>query len=311
MPFIQVTVRMFVSSKASSREVAQTMGVHQSTVVRWTQELGNRCIAPPQANDQLHPTWRGIIGIDGKIISVGGHPMVFLIATDIPTVDIPHWDLVPAEDEAGCRRFLEGLRDRVFPLHGIVSDLGKGRVWIKLVAELFPDVPHQACIVHFGRYVQQTLPQSKKHPHYEENQLLRQLIRDLLYATNFNDAEEIFLRLMRADVYFKADFQRTVLRSLRKHFDLLTAHFHTPALDSTNNVTENIIKQLDRKVFLLSDFATEAAASNFLKLWVYHYRFKPLAASNYEFRNGLSPLQLAGVDTSRMEWLNFALKTRS
>src|SRR5262245_15279444 len=70
MPFIQVTVRMFVSSKASSREVAQTMGVDQSTVVRWTQELGNRSIDPPQANNQLRPRWRGIVGIDGKVLSV-------------------------------------------------------------------------------------------------------------------------------------------------------------------------------------------------------------------------------------------------
>lgn len=189
--------------------------------------------------------------------------------------------------------------------------LGKGRVWIKLVNELFPEVPHQACIVHFDRYVEQTLPKLKKRKYYKENQILRQLIKDLLFATNFNNAEEIFTRLMRAEDDFKVDFQRTVLKSLRKHFDLLTAHFHNPELDSKNNVAENIIKQLDRKIFLLSDFESAQAAINFIKLWVICYRFKPFSSSNYDFRNGLSPLQLAGVGTRAIDWLNFVLTTNN
>lgn len=298
---------MFVESKASSREVAREMKVHQSTVVRWANELGKICLSPLETNQRLKPNWHGILGIDGKALHVAGRKMSCLVAADIATIDIVHCEVASAEDEAGCRRFLLHVREQVHPLRGIVSDLGKGRVWIKLVDEVFPDIPHQAGIVHFDRYVDQTLPKSKKSQHYEENQLLRQLIKDLLFATNFNDAEEIFTRLMRTQNYFKADCQRTVLKSLRKHFDLLTAHFHHPELDSTNNVTENLIKQLDRKIFLLSDFESSQAAINFLKLWVIHYRFKPLASSNYEFRNGLSPLQLAGVETGHIDWLNFAL----
>ena len=204
-------------------------------------------------------------------------------------------------------RFLIQVRQQMGPLRGIVSDFGKGRVWIKLVAEVFPDVPHQACLVHFDRYVDQTLPKSKRSPQYHANQILRQLIKDLLFATTFNDAEEIFTRLIQGQHYFPHPAQRTVLKSLGKHFDLLTAHFHTPDLETTNNVTENIIKQLDRKLFLLNDFASAQAAMNFIKLWVMRYRFKPLASSQYEFRNGLSPLQLAGVETEDMDWLSFAL----
>lgn len=97
--------------------------------------------------------------------------------------------------------------------------------------------------MHFDRYVDQTLPKSKRSPQYEANQILRQLIKDLLVATTFNDAEEIFTRLIQGQHYFPHPAQRTVLKSLRQHFDLLAAHFHTPDLETTNNVTENIIKQ--------------------------------------------------------------------
>jgi len=298
---------MFVESKSSSREVARTFHLHQATVLRWTHELGQRCLSAAEINHQLRPHWRGIVGLDGKVIRVAGRKMACLLAADLQTIDIPHCEVVGAEDEANCRRFLQHLRQQVPCIRGLVSDLGRGRVWIKLIAEIFPEVPHQACIVHFDRYVEQSLPKSEQSPHHATNQLLRQLMKNLLYATHFNDAEEIFLRLQRAQDRFRAGYQRTVLKSLQKHFDLLTAHFHHPELDSTNNVTENIIKQLDRKIFLLNDFDSAQAALNFIKLWVLCYRFRPFSSSNYDFRNGLSPLQLAGVETEHMDWLDFAL----
>jgi hypothetical protein len=287
--------------------VAQAMGVDQSTVVQWTSQVGARCPELPVTNQRLQPNWRGMLGIDGKFIHVAGRWMCCLLAVDIPTVDIVQCEVVPAEDEAGGRRFLTHVHQQMEPRRGIVSDFGKGRVWIKLVAEVFPDVPHQACLVHFDRYVDQTLPKSKRSPQYEANQILRRLIHDLLLATNFNDAEEIFTRLIQGQHYFPHPAQQTVLKSLRKHFDLLTAHFHHPDLETTNNATENVIKQLDRKLFLLSDFASAQAAMNFIKLWVMWYRFKPLASSQYSWSNGLSPLQLAGVETEDMDWLDFAL----
>lgn len=305
--FIKETIQMYVESKSSSREVAKAMNVDHATVLRWTNELGAMCLNTQQTNHILNPKWKGIFGLDGKIIRVGGKKMACLIATDVKTLDIAHWELTSVEDESGCRKFLINLRDQIDCLYGIITDLGRGRVWIKLMAELFPDIPHQACIVHFDRYVNQILPRTKKSKHFQENQILRQLINNLLYASNFSDSEEIFARLQRGQNYFKANYQRTILKSLGNHFDLLTNHFHYPELERTNNVIENIIKHLDRKMFLLSDFQTSEAAHNFLNLWVCSYRFKPITSSNFLSRNGLSPLQIAGVHTGSINWLDFAL----
>ena len=305
--FIKKTVQLYIESKASSREVAKLMQIDQSTIVRWVNQYGQVCLNTAQTNDKLKPKWRGIIGIDGKVIHVGGSKKACLLATDLATVDIAHFSLAESEDESGCRAFLLGLEKELSSLKGIVSDLGRGKVWLKLVAEIFPDIPHQACIVHFERYIDQILPKSEKCSHYHQNQLLRTLIKQLLYATSFNDAEEIFTRLMRLNHYFKADYQRSVLKSLKNHFDLLTAHFHNPGLERTNNITENIIKQLDRKIFLLSDFSSSQSAYSFLNLWVLSYRFKPLSSSSFTFRNGFSPLSLAGVKTDHINWLDFGL----
>jgi len=302
---------MFIESKASTREVARHRDVHQSTVVRWVDEMGRRRLNAAETNQVLEPRWSGLVGVDGKIIRVAGRKRSCLLAADLRSLDIVQYELAPAEDEPSCRQFLLNLRQQIWPLRGIVSDLGKGRVWLKLGAEIFPDVAHQACIVPFDRSVDQTLPQSPKSQQDEKNQRLRQLIKQVLFASTFNDAEEIFSRLMDAKSLFPAPCQRTVLKSLSKHFDLLTAHFHTPDLDSTKNVTEKIIKQLDRKIFLLSDFETFDTALNFIRLWVISYRFHPLRSSEYDFRNGRSPLQLARVETGGIDWLNFALKSNN
>lgn len=125
---------MFVESKASSREAAQAMGVDQSTVVRWISQVGERCPELPVTNQRRQPNWRGMVGIDGKFIHVAGRWMCCLLAVDIPTLDIVPCELVPAEDEVGGRRFLIQVRQQMGPLRGIISDLGKGRGWIKLVA---------------------------------------------------------------------------------------------------------------------------------------------------------------------------------
>ena len=242
--FIKETVRIYVESKSSSREVAKSMKVDQSTVVRWVNELGEMSLNPQQANKILQPKWRGVLGIDGKVLHVNGKKMVCLLATDLSTLDITYWEIAASEDEAGCRQFLINLREEINPLRGIVTDLGRGKVWLKLIADIFPETPHQACVVHFDRYVDQVLPKSKLNKYYPENQILRRLISNLLYASNFNDAEEIFSRLQRGKSYFKTDYQTTILKSLSKHFELLTAHFHYSDLERTNNVTENIIKQL-------------------------------------------------------------------
>jgi len=66
--------------------------------------------------------------------------------------------------------------------------------------------------------------------------------------------------------------------------------------------------QLNTKLETMKSLRSDDSAYNFLKLWAAWYRFKPLTNSNYENRKDLSPLQLAGVDTSMLDWLKFVLK---
>lgn len=288
------------------------MTIDPMTAVDWVRDYGANSKDPLEIQKELKLQRSGTLGIDGKLISTGGTKDTILIAADLPSTDLVFYDVVDGENEDDCNRFLLMIRDYLkYPVRSIVSDLGRGKVLIDLIKTVFPNIPHQACIVHFARYIEYRLPKSRRSPHYEQNWLLRNTIHDILFADCFADAQEQFSRLQDISDSFSVSYQRASIKALRKHFDLLTAHFHNPELPRDNNIVENIISQLNKKLKLTKGFSRRATAYNFLKLWAVYYRFKPFTDSNFNHRNGKSPLQLAGVNTDELDWLTFSQRANS
>jgi len=46
-------------------------------------------------------------------------------------------------------------------IKGIISDFGRGKSFVGVVRDEFPDIPHQICLVHFMRYVWLFLPRNE------------------------------------------------------------------------------------------------------------------------------------------------------
>lgn len=289
------------------RPVSNNIGVSHQGFLNWVMEYGKNAKSPLEMALELKPEWSGLLGVDGKELKIKGKDFTLLIAQDILTFDTVFFSLVEGENVEDSKRFFLIIRDVLkYPIKGIVSDLGRGRVFISLIEEIFPDIPHQACVVHFSRYVNMTIPKSRKSVYYKENCTIRETVNNLLFATNFNDAEEIFQRLLLSRNLFKAPYHKKIINSLERHFDPLTAHFHNPFLVRDNNVTENLIKQLNKKLKQSGGFKSIENAYNFLKLWFIYYRFKPFTNSNEFHRNGKAPLELAKVNINNIDWLSFS-----
>jgi hypothetical protein len=274
-------------------------------------EYGENSKSPLEVALELKPKWSGLLGVDGKELKIKGKEFTLLVAQDILAFDPVFFSLVDGENIEDSKRFFLIIKDILkYPIKGIVSDLGRGRVFISLIEEIFPDIPHQACIIHFSRYVDMTIPRSKKSVYYGENCFLRNTIKEILFAHNFNDAEEIFQRLSLVRASFSAPYHKRIIKSLERHFDLLTAHFHDPFLVRDNNITENLIKQLNKKLIRSGGFKSIENAYSFLKLWFIYYRFKPFTNSNESCRNGKAPIELANVSIKKKDWLSFSQLTR-
>lgn len=152
------------------------------------------------------------------------------------------------------------------------------------------------------------LPKSKKSNYHHPNEKLRSLIKEALFANSLKEADLAVEKLLLIRNDFKVKYQRAVIKSFLKHYPLLTQHFHYHRMPRDNNIVENIIKQLNRKLKQIDGFKSEDNAYNFLKLWAMCYRFKAFTDSKERTNNGKSPLQLAGVDTLNIDWLAFSKK---
>lgn len=312
LSFREEVVKRNIEENVSFRAIARRLGITASTALNWVNEFGHNCKSIQDVHRELRPSWSGILGIDGKPIKIFGSEKMVLLASDKLTHDLVHLDLVEAESEDDCKKFLLTIRDNIrYPITGIISDFGKGRVWLDLIADLFPDIPHQTCVVHFQRYVNQRIPKSKKSHYYAQNKFLRQLVAEILFTDSFNDSEELFLRLKKIKTQFKVKYQKMIITSIENHYHTLTTYFHNPDLPRDNNFVENIVKQLNRKLKQIDGFKNKDNAKNFLKLWSIFYRFKPFTDSNYEYKNGKSPLQLAGANVTNSDWLKYSQKPKN
>jgi hypothetical protein len=84
-------------------------------------------------------------------------------------------------------------------------------------------------------------------------------------------------------------------------------HHRHPQLPADNNVAENVIKQLGKKLRLMEGFASLESAERFSRLLIACYRYKRFTDSRRNGGNGRSPLEHAGVSLPTQDWLDYLL----
>jgi transposase-like protein len=308
---IRSAVKRYLEDSTALRPVARSFGISPRSLLNWVVRYGNNAKSPIEVAAELKPKWSGLLGVDGKELRIKGQELTALIAQDVMTFDPVFFCLADSENVQESEYFFLIIKDVLrYPTRGIVSDLGRGKAFVARIAKVFPGVPHQACVIHFYRYVQRTIPAGKKSPWYRENRFLRRTIYDLLFTQQLAEAEELLHSLQNNRHLFRAAYHQTIIRSLERHFHLLSAHFHHPVLVRDNNVTENLIRQLNRKIKQSDGFKIRDNADSFLKLWFIYYRFNPFVNSSVKHRNGKTPLELAGVNIKNRDWLSFSQKNR-
>jgi transposase-like protein len=310
--FVNESVRIYVQGLSSYRVLAtmleQRLGksVSRFTLNSWVLELGARAKTPLEVSVELTPKWGGFLGIDGKVIFIDGKQHCLLIGVDHPTQDLVHALVLPVENSDGFARLeTEARLDAGYPLSGVVSDLGPG--FAQTHRDHFGAVPFQACRVHFDRRLDSDIPKfswSKRAPLYAE---FKDRIRAVLYASSLDEARRRLSDLVAERKRFKGTGRVDTLRALERSFDLYTAHHLMPGLPADNNVTENVIKQLNKKLRLMEGFKSVESAERYVRLLVGCYRFKRFTDSCRKTNNGKAPLELAGVALADRDWLSFLL----
>jgi hypothetical protein len=311
---VQEAVRIYVEGLTPYRSLARLLEarlgkpVSARSLNRWVDDIGARAKTPLQVSIELRPRWGGFLGVDGKVIFIAGVKHWLLVGIDHPSHDLVHHLIASVENgDSYAQLVTEARLDAGYPLLGVVADLGNG--FVEAHRDHFGSVPFQACRVHFDRRLNSEIPRLPRSSGAALAGELRDRIRSVLYAPTYAAACDLIYDLhIDRKRYTPVHRHRDPLRSLLRTSGLYMSHHLTPGLPADNNTTENVIKQLNKKLRLMEGFATRESADHFLRLLIGAYRFKRFTDSCRPGANGQAPLAAAGIDLSGRDWLTFLLE---
>ena len=298
---------LYYDTRGSYRRVMKALyrriGVKPSHVqiFRWMDELGENCKDAIQVARELHPHWSRCLGLDSKALKISGLERYLLLAADLGTQDAVNFALVERENYDVFSTFLREIKRKIgYVPRIIVTDLDPA--WFKAIHHVYPDIPIQGCVVHMERIIDRLMPKRSRTMKQEE---LKILIRRFLYASSLAEAYQSLQKIKDRRNEWTDDGSRQAINSIVAHRKVLTTHFQVPYSFRDNNITESIIDKVEMKLKMIRGFKKMNCARNSLKLAIMHYRFSPFLSSR-NGNNGKSPLMLAGINTTDINWITYS-----
>jgi transposase-like protein len=306
-------VRLYVQGLPSYRVLSvlleQRLGrtVGRYTLNGWVEDLGRRAKTPVEVSAELQaPSWSGFLGVDGKAIFVAGEEAAFLVGVDQGTHDVVNAVVATTEGEEPFERLVREAVQAGYPLKGLVSDAAAP--FLAAHANYFARLPLQLCRIHASRRLDFIIPKAKHSPDARLRAELKDRVRAVLFAPTEEEARRLFRALLEDRGRYEGLGRSDTIGAMERSFGLYMTHHRVEGMPADANITENVIKQLGKKLRLMEGFASLGSAERFSRLLVGCYRFKRFTDSCRRDGNGKSPLQLAGVDTEGLDWLGFLLE---
>ena len=288
------------------RTVSKEIGLSLPTTYYKIKELSLRCKDPHEVSAELKPIWSGYLMLDGDALFVRGNRENLLLSMDVGTQDVPAAILAKTEDHETWEILLNLLKDKTcYPFKGIVSD---GDPSIRAATDkLIPSIPHQLCLRHYHNFlcyrIRYQLIQVKGKWHSYQKFLND--AKHMLYANSEREVKEALDYIIR-NREFRMLRLGDIIEKMLLDFPMLTAHFRYPGLPRTSSSIEGLISRLDAKINLADGYWHHETAWATLKMLILRYRFKKFTDSRFKERNGKCPLELAGVDTLKIDWIKFS-----
>jgi transposase-like protein len=235
-----------------------------------------------------------------------------LLGVDAFSQDIPHAILAEHEDGMNWTHFFLVMKYPIrYPLKEIISD---GEPAIQEAREaVYPDVLWQLCVRHFEKELSHFLHYrfTQKRGYWPEIDRFLKVVHHMLHARSFGEAKR-YLSAIYIDPGFKQAGLSGIIDNAKEKFpNLVTHHFHH-GMPRTTNIAEGSISRLDSKINQADGYRYHQTCWATLKMLIMWYRFKKSTDCRKKNRhkNGKSPLELAGVDASNINWIKFSQRSR-
>lgn len=320
-------VRMHLEERMSYRVISKrikeqySLNLSKNTICRLVNEIARLSKGDIKIKEEYHPCWEGYLTVDDKYFSVGGKKKLILTASD-SSGDFIHTEIFKEVEQHGIDEFMRFIKEHLrYPIKGITTDLDE--MLEKSTEKVFgKSMPHQQCLKHALDIVDRIIELKQKRRSYE-NALKNKTTDCLEKKVKYEEAENI-MGLSRA-MFYSADEKQSkkILGELKiyqakypkliaffdRSLEKLLTHQKHPLIKKTNNVAENINRQLMRRLKTIESFQKLIYAENYLNLYKNYLRFKPYTdcRGTHKHKNGKSPLEVCGVVLQNKDWLYNAI----
>ena len=265
-------VNDYVLSKSSLRDIAKRYKIGKSVILNWLEKISTNY---PEIKNTINTDndWSGLLLLDGKEIKNNGNKRTLLLAVDAINKKPISYMICEKENKIYTKSFLNELK-QIYPvkIKGITTDFGKGKCFLKVISETFPNVPHQICLVHYSRYVWLFIPRTRRSEFFFRNKMLKQLIKKIIFADTRENSKYWLNKLNYYKPFFRAKYHERFIRSVNRNYKYLTERFEYNFLPTNTNVVENVIRQLERKLKNMDGIKSINNFSCLLKIWLYYYK---------------------------------------
>ena len=284
--------------------MAKTLHISKNIICYELNHLGENCKSFKQIAHELKPQWSGYLLIDGKTIYIKKDKGALLLTADAKTQDIPCAGLFDAEDTRNYKELLERVKKEIlYQIKGITVD--GDPALLRAINLIFPKIPLQLCVRHYKENLETHF---KFHYRGIRDGVPRfiEMVYKMLFAKCISHLDHLYKEYLdNLDFFYVSGLTKEVIR-FENNFNKLWTHLYHSDMPRTTNIIEGIISQLSRTIDDTDGFNSRRTAWNSLKLMIMNYRFKKFTCSRIKGHNGRSPLQLAGVDTSKINWVMFS-----
>ncbi|MEW6195043.1 MAG: hypothetical protein AB1521_07805 [Bacteroidota bacterium] len=270
--------------------------------------------------EEYRPKWKGNLTVDDKYFGVSGENKLILTATD-STGDLVHMETFRYVEQKGVDEFLKFIKEHLhYPFRSITTDLDE--MLEKSIEKELVGVPHQKCLKHALDVIDKIVQLRQKRKAYQKTYVKDRAAYEMI-EKDYREAEMVF-SLTRELFYSQDETQsKKILSNLRcyqnkypkifdffdRHLNKLLTHQRYPSVKKTNNIAENINRQLMRRLKTIESFQKFVYAENYLNLYKNYLRFKPYTdcRGTNKIKNGKSPLEVCGVVLQNKDWLKNAI----
>jgi len=235
------------------------------------------------------------------IISDMGENIILSVASKKPK--IPH---------QFCKtHILRGI-DRVLKIHPLHSQLSKLLKKLRTLRSLFiyPHSSKKESLLKELKTTQIKIADLKRK--HKDILTLRRYLRIYVLSNTPQKVEVRLKKIKKLRNKFR-DKKKiySLISSFIKYKENIFAHLKIPYLPYTNNQLENLIKQYERRLKTIEGFGkNKQAIEGYLNLMGISYCFKPYSdcRERNRYKNGKSPLELAGISIKGLDWVRVALQ---